>query len=368
MEMYFIILAMSGFLVIISFYAGAITYKHVKTTRNSSLGALVLSWFSWTLSYMSVIIAFIVESYYPHDVFIYWTICIIGSFFFQILGVFNLILFIDQNSNSRISVVKITIISIIGSLYIILPLVTEQLKFSPMTIYTLEDTLRWVQTAFGLYYFMLYIVWIYRIWKNSPKDTKRMTTVLLIIFMSSSIVAIIAYVISGYDELQMIFLYIFHAGAILSIVIAVRIDPRIINILPFAASRLLVINKTSGVLIYEYDWSDERQQNLASFIHGIQRVSQETFQVGELKALYLDEGLVILDYSKEITYALLTSKSTKYLQLCFQNFKEDFEKELKKSDLKVDGVINTADFEFGDKLVKNYFKYIPLRRAKPAPM
>jgi len=349
-----IILAFSGLLVIIAFYAGAFTNKHVKTTRNRSLGALVFSWYSWSVGYLCVIIAAILQTTYSTND--YWEYLVVGSFACQVIGVFSLILFIDENSQSRIGVVKIALISIIGSLYITIPLITDYLIADTATIYKVEGLLTWVQLIFGLFYFLMYLLWIFRMWKNSPKRLKNATTILLVVFFSTSIIAIVAYTF-----LDMLVLYAFHGGAILSIVISIRLEPRIINILPFVANRLLVINRKSGVLLYEYAWTDKEKKSLSAFIHGIQRVSQDKFQVGKLKSLELDEGIVMLDHSEMLTYALLTTKSTKYLQLCFRNFKEDFEKEVQKKNITLEGVIDTANFEFGNALVENYFKYIPSR-------
>jgi len=350
-----IILAFSGLLVIIAFYAGAFTNKHVKTTRNRSLGALVSSWYAWSLGYLCVIIAAILQTTYPTQK--YWEYLVVGSFACQVIGVFSLILFIDENSQSRIGVVKIALISIIGSLYITIPLITtDQLIADPVTIYAVEKLLSWVQLVFGLFYFLLYLLWIIRMWKNSPKRLKNATTILLVVFFSTSITGIL-----GYVFIDMLVLYAFHGGAILSILISIKLEPSIINILPFVANRLLVINQKSGVLLYEYAWVGEEKKSLSAFIHGIQRVSQDKFQVGKLKSLELDEGIVMLDHSEKLTYALLTTKSTKYLQLCFRNFKENFEKEVQKKNFNLDGVIDTADYEFGNALVENYFKYIPSR-------
>ncbi len=361
MEQYYIIIAFTGLLIMISLYGSGITYKYVRATKNRSLGAFALSWLFWSISYGCEICAAIVEYYFPSEE--YWKYLIVSCFFFQISGVFSFSLFVDENSKATIGPVKITAISIIGSLYLILPFVTPQLQFSNVSLYIVDGMLWWVQMAFGLLHFLISLTWITRIWKNSPKNTKRVTTTLMLVFTSSSLAAISIYVTNALFDWPMILLYVFHGGARLSIVIAIQIEPRIINILPFVANRVLVINRKSGVLLYEYSWTEEEHKNLSSFIHGMRKVSQETFRVGELKKLNLGEGLVLLDYTENLTFALLTTKSTKYLQLCFKNFKESFVKKAIKGDLKLDGVINSADFEFGDNLVENYFKYIPSRKT-----
>ncbi len=363
MAEYYIILAFTVLLVFIAAYAGLIINKQVKVTRNRSLGWLVSSWFSWAVANLCVLIAAIVEFYFPHGDSDIWEYVIILSFFFQIFGVFNLTLFVDENAQSRAGVIKITLISIIGSLYICLPLIDDQqLVFDNFSLYRANYSLFWVQLVFGLYFFFIYFLWIFRIWRNSPKTLKKVTTTLFIVYITSSIIAIVAYLLTlNQHNINIVALYAFHGGAILSIAVAIRVEPQIINILPFVAERLLVINRTSGVLLYEYTWTNERRENLSSFIHGIQKVSQDRFQVGKLKSLELDEGIVMLAHSDKLTYALLTTKSTKYLQLCFLNFKEKFEKEVLNNKISLEGVVNSADFEFGGKLVQIYFKYIPTR-------
>jgi hypothetical protein len=362
MEQHYIVLGFSSLLVIIAFYAGFFTYQHVKVTRNRSLTALVVSWFSWGIANLCTIIASVVESYYPNETYEIWRYLVIAGFFFQILAVFNLILFVDQNAQSSAGSIKIALVCIIGSLYMILPFLDGQMVYDDISIYKTNGLLFWVQLAFGLLYFLIYVLWIVRIWKNSPKPLKRVTTTLFITHLSSSLIAIIAYLTTYETQINIIALYAFHGGAMLAITVAIRVDPRIINILPFVAERLLVINRSSGVLMYEFSWTSEERKNLSSFIHGIQQVSQDTFKVGSLKGLDLDEGYVLLHYSEKCLYALLTTKSTKYLQSCFKIFKEEFEKEIQQNEIKVNGVINSADFEFGNKLVDNYFKYIPIRR------
>ncbi len=362
MSNHYLILAFSCMLVIIPFYAGAFTYKHVKVTKNRSLGVLVLSWFSWSIAISCNIITWIVEHYYPYDEYEWpWKIIVIIGFFFQINAVFNFILFVDENAQSTAGVIKITIVSIIGSLYLILPFLEGQLVYSEDSIFKTDSLLFWVQLSFGLYYFLIYFLWIFRIWRNSPKPLKRVTSVLLFTYLVSSLIAIAAYILTLKYEENIIALYAFHGAAILSITVAIRVEPKIINILPFVAERLLVFKRTSGVLLYEYAWTIEQRRNLSSFIHGIQQVSQDTFKVGALKGLDLDEGYVLLNYSEKCTYALLTTKSTKYLKSCFRNFKDEFENQISKRELNLEGIINSTDFEFGTNLIENFFKYIPSR-------
>ncbi|TFG19277.1 MAG: hypothetical protein EU530_06760 [Promethearchaeota archaeon] len=363
MAEYYIILTFTGVLVFIATYAGIIINNQVKISRNRSLGWLVSSWFSWAVANLLVIISAVVDFYFPHTESNLWEYVIIISFFFQIFGVFSLTLFIDDNAQSTASVIKITLISIIGALYIALPFFPDHLVFNEFSLFQVKFSLFWVQLAFGLYFFFIYFLWIIRIWKNSPKSLRRITTTLFITYITSSIIAVFAYVLTlNRHNTSIVALYAFHGGAILSITVAIRVEPRIINILPFVAERLLVINRTSGVLVYEYTWSNEKRENLSAFIHGIQKVSQEKFQVGKLKSLELDQGIVMINHSEKLTYAILTTKSTKYLQLCFLNFKENFEKEVQNNKIPLEGVVNSADFEFGDKLVDMYFKYIPTRR------
>ncbi|MBN2155550.1 MAG: hypothetical protein JW776_05870 [Candidatus Lokiarchaeota archaeon] len=361
MEIKLILLVFTGLLIVISCYAGVITINNAKTTRNRSLFMLGISWFSWTISYALFIGAEVVEFYYPTtEGYIYWKYVMVAGFFFEILGVFYLILFVDRNSRDSIGLIRITAIGIIGTLYLVLPLLNEnQMKYNDSTFFQLGTFLWLVQISFGLLYGYLYIEWIIRIRRHSPKSLRKITTILMIVFIIFSIIAVIGYVSSVFFVYNIFILYIFHGGAILSIIIAIRVEPRIINILPFVCYRLQVLNRKSGVLVYEYAWKKKKQRDLASFIHGIQKVSQDTFRVGELKSLNLQEGLVILEYTEKFTFALFTTKSTTYLQWGFMNFSKDFEKIVKQKKLCIEGVINTVDYEFGDELIQTYFKYIP---------
>jgi len=354
-----ILLALTSLLVLISAYAGTIIYKHVKDTRNRSLSVLVVSWFSWSFSYFLTIIAEVTIFFIPN--YMYWKYILITGIFFQIIGVLYLVLFVSRNAKNTVGVFKIITLTAIGTLYVSLSIVTNELIPNENTIYQVTGFLMIVQMTFGLFFFYLYFEWIYRVWRNSPKSLKKNTTLLFFMFLIFSVIAIFGYVTSFLFVYNILILYVFHGGIILSITVAIRLDPRIINILPFVVYRLQVINRKSGVLLYEYSWSEEKRQELSSFIHGIQKLSQDTFQRGELIELHLREGLLMLDYSEKLTYALFTTKSTTYLHYCFQNFTNYFEDFVKRKNIHLEGVVDTKNFEFGNELIAKYFNYIPSR-------
>ncbi|MFX1275601.1 MAG: hypothetical protein ACFFBP_00320 [Promethearchaeota archaeon] len=166
------------------------------------------------------------------------------------------------------------------------------------------------------------------IWRNSPFLYKLEA---LTFFLCILILIPIAYLISFLAIWIHVLVYLSQILFILFeaiMIIILMIEPKLFYILPLNVHRI-VVKDNDGFPLFDHDWSESNigENIFAGFISALQIMSQEVMHVGRLLDIKLQEGFLIVYYSKYITVGLAVSKSSKLLRDCLKNFALDFEEQ-----------------------------------------
>jgi len=110
------------------------------------------------------------------------------------------------------------------------------------------------------------------------------------------------------------------------IIFSVLREPKLLYILPFTIHRI-VIKDRNGHPLYDHDWSETNisEAIFTGFLNAVQLMSEEVMHIGGLLDINLEEGILILKESKNITVGLVASKSSKLLRGSLIKFTNDFE-------------------------------------------
>ena len=175
-----------------------------------------------------------------------------------------------------------------------------------------------------------------------------------------------------YSEYSVWFIVIADSLIVVSIlffIVSILREPKLLYILPFSISRILVKDK-EGYPLFDHDWaeSDIGEIMFTGFINAVQVMSKEVMNIGGLVDIDLEKGILILRDSESITVGLVASKSSKLLRETLINFTADFEqkfeRELKKSIR--DMTVYEPAYLLIDKYFSNFpFKIIPSKKTSP---
>ncbi|MFX1500163.1 MAG: hypothetical protein ACFFDH_04265 [Promethearchaeota archaeon] len=203
-------------------------------------------------------------------------------------------------------------------------------------------------------------IWGYRTWKNAPFLIKREASIFFIGTSLSSVVVILLFLLHyRYYQFMIVFNLVFSIGILISS-IALMKQPKLLYILPFTLCRISVKDR-EGYPLFDHDWSESKVSELVftGFINAVQLMSQEIIRMGGLLDIKLQEGIVIMHESENITVGLVSSKSSKVVRESLVNFTRDFEIKFQKQ-LKEKST-NMKDYEIAYELIEKYFSNFPSR-------
>ncbi|MHA1987422.1 MAG: hypothetical protein ACW98D_12350 [Promethearchaeota archaeon] len=146
-------------------------------------------------------------------------------------------------------------------------------------------------------------------------------------------------------------------------------EPKLWYILPFTVYRIIVKDR-NGNGLFDHDWTESNinEQIFTGFVNAVQLMSEEVMHIGGVLSIDLDEGVLILTESQNITVGLVSSKSSKLLRDSIVGFSIDFEvkfqRELKKS------IIDKREYMTAYELIEKYFSNFPskLIKSKKEPL
>lgn len=211
---------------------------------------------------------------------------------------------------------------------------------------------------------MVYIFfWGIRTWINTPFLIKKEATIFLIGILLIFPLGLLFYIFYVFEPLFILLSdFTVSIGALLIALIVIR-EPKLLYILPFTIYRIVVKNK-DGVPLYYHDWSESRLNEtiFTGFLNAVQLMSEEVMNIGGLLDINLEEGILILKESENITVGLVSSKSSKLLRDSVVKFTADFElkfsRELKNS------VSDSTQYEDAFELIDKYFSNFPYKIIK----
>jgi hypothetical protein len=135
-------------------------------------------------------------------------------------------------------------------------------------------------------------------------------------------------------------------------------EPKLLFILPFKIYRIVVKDK-NGHPLYDHDWSETEisETIFTGFLNAVQLMSEEVMHIGGLLDINLEDGILILKESENITVGLVASKSSKLLRDSVINFTNDFETKFKR-ELK-SSVTKMSQYDAAFELIEKYFSNFP---------
>jgi hypothetical protein len=142
-------------------------------------------------------------------------------------------------------------------------------------------------------------------------------------------------------------------------------QPKLGFLLPFKASRLVIIEREKSVPLYYYAWNKKDvliDENLFSgMISALGQFVKETIQKGNIKEIQLEDSLLILKQSDSlpVAFVLLATKSSGSLRSALNLFADVF---TRKYRTEIDQFKKTADvnlFKDTPKVIDECFPFIP---------
>ncbi len=279
---------------------------------------------------------------------------------------FYLILFVDLIKQENAGKAKIAILSALSALIMYTSI--EPGSVLPMTFPDGAESLQttgYLKLFILCFTFIFAIVYMYHIGllnKNTPSNLKKYSrvaftgTIIFCIIPAFSYATGLTVIVPGIHVL---------AWALGGIVTtwAFAKQPKLAYILPFKVIRLLVIDGRNGLGVFDHAWTKEgilAEGSLVSgMIQGINSILQESFQKGNCKEILLDQGVMMLQFTRESPFivVLITSKSSTSLRHSLSMFADGFIKQYVNIGEKKYFAEN--DFKGVDEIVAKYFPYIP---------
>jgi hypothetical protein len=293
------------------------------------------------------------------------TIQIIGLLCLIPIAFLNLLV-LEFTSRESVDPVKIGIISALSALAI-------SFSFSPDAIVEItypngELSLDWNGLFFVgmvlvvLFYCVAVLYWGSRIYRGSPHNLKKYSSLFLLACLIVGI-GIPAVQVSGVENiipgLDAVALAI---GAIIFAFVFVK-RPQLAYILPFKVLRLTIIDTASGIPLFTHTWGkmgDIVDETLFSgMVHGISSILNEALHRGNIRVIELDEATLILNRSPDFNAAciLVTTKATPSLRAALRAFAEDFYAQFSPY---LSTPNNVGPFAGASELVKKHFAFVPV--------
>ncbi len=168
------------------------------------------------------------------------------------------------------------------------------------------------------------------------------------------------------NESQILSLFVFRNVALFvvffSILGIIYRFPSILTLISYSLSRLLIINSSSGLAVFDHQWSVSTTQGhlLAGLLWGLQSMSFDVIALGEIEEIRMHEGYLLFARGRHVTVGIIARKSTPVLRSKIKEFVRRFEALYMPKDPAVFGE-TFSDKASAENLVKETFLIIPLQ-------
>jgi hypothetical protein len=186
------------------------------------------------------------------------------------------------------------------------------------------------------------VVWVYYAWKihvNAPKSINRFSWLYLagvLVFVAGSLYGATGFIPKEIMPSTMLTVIdglrwepiLGIAFVIISIAYAKA--PNLVNILPFVAVRLSIVDIKAGIALYNHDWARRddliHEDLFSSMLSGISMILNESVRKGNIREIQLDNARLLLERSDEysIAFVLITTHPTKTLRNALVVFAKRF--------------------------------------------
>src|SRR5271157_5271951 len=107
-------------------------------------------------------------------------------------------------------------------------------------------------------------------------------------------------------------------------------EPKIAFVLPFKALRLVVIDTSSGLALFNHTWNTDEKflddDTFSSLIQGLGLFAAKAIGKGQIREMTLDQAMLIINRleGKNFACVLITTRSSRTLRDALQSFTEKF--------------------------------------------
>ena len=207
------------------------------------------------------------------------------------------------------------------------------------------------------------VYWGIRTWIGAPFLIKKEAFVFFLGILINALGSFIFYLLYYFNPIFIIYSNLMLVIGTMIYIITISKEPKLLYILPFTIYRIAVKDR-DGSPIYDHDWSELQidEKIFTGFLNAVQIMSKEVINMGGIMDINLEDGILILNESNNVTVGLASSKSSKLLRECVMQFTQDFEKkferELKKS------IKDPSVYEGAYELIERYFANFPYKTIK----
>ncbi|MCY3412102.1 MAG: hypothetical protein INQ03_10765 [Candidatus Heimdallarchaeota archaeon] len=286
----------------------------------------------------------------------------------SILALINIVLAYEYLAKDRIRNVVIAILMIFSTLIVYVqftePTVESYLMANGDPSFTVVGNMRVFTMIMALYATAVFCFYNYKIWVNSPVYLKFYTKLNLL----GSIIFGPLYAIffaTGLTTLYPVFAYSISPIGVITSAYAIYKRPEIVYILPFQLIQLNVIQGNTGLSVYSHYWSEKSRitsdEIFSSVIEAMKSFTEEMLNVGGLKMIILQQGVLVLeeDQNSNFYFVLLASKINSFLIQSLGMFTTRFSQcfaDRVQDDFVLDETIVKTE---ADEILDEVFKYIP---------
>ena len=253
------------------------------------------------------------------------------------------LLFVDSITRTSIDPIKLLILGLLAGVASIAAFEPGQAAkdISVLTYYA--SNFVWILRTFS------YTLFAFRLYTNSPKKTEKYSILVLIgiillgIIPSFNVFTGLIPPGLGLNELLVLFGIIFLA-------LPYVFHPQLFFLIPYKTSRLAVMN-SEGVLLYSHRWTR------GSMSDDISSILKDSLKQETVNEIHLDHAILVIIKREDISFILVTKKSSKLLTKTLNIFSEKFIDIF--ADILHEPIVKEKDLENASVLISEYFQFLP---------
>jgi len=173
---------------------------------------------------------------------------------------------------------------------------------------SMGSTLRIYQSVLSLGVSFFWIYYTVKIYQNASPSQRNLARVNIIGAVFLSVVSV-ALMVTGMTTLIPGIHYLSIAIGVLISTIALVREEKLVFILPFKVSRLIVLDLTFGVPIYSHSWDDTKLLQGLDLFHSLMGGMEELLDIfvkkGNIKEIWLNSGILLLEKVPEKNLVLI---------------------------------------------------------------
>ena len=340
-----LVIAFENFLAMVAipflFTGAAVSFYRFKKTKFKHFLYLALEWsglFFWsTFTTTSTILASSGIDL-PLATLLGWI-----GYFSLLGGTLFLLLFVDSITRTTVDPIKSLILGLLAATAIIGAFAPGQGAKNVLFLVFLASNYSF------LFRTILYTIFAFGIYINSPKKTERYSILVLIGIILMGIIPsfniITGLIPAGLGLNELIFLF-----GIILIAVPFVLHPQLFFLLPYKSSRLAVLN-SDGILLFSHRWKS------GSVSDDISSILKDSIKQEAVREIHLDQTILVISKKKNISFILVTVKSSNFLRKALNKFSDDFSQKFES--ILPEAIVRDDDLAIASELIAEHFQFLP---------